>query len=709
MSMRAYRIGILALLAAHVCLIVSVASSLPWVVDEPTYFKAGLAIRLHRDWTVPQAIMQGPLPFWANQLPATLRLASADAFSRYLFWGRLGMLPFALLCAGLLARLTRLAFGPTAALGALALHVFNPVVIANASLMTADMALASLYVATVLVAWRYLAAPGWGRLCLLGITIGFAHATKYFATFLVPILALVASLAVLRGFRPRLLWSRTRAGLGARLADLLPAALACGALAVFALHACYLWSADGYTVRTPPAGVSLDPRDPDAGPVSEMVKRLVALPGAPTILHALPDPFVRGLDFQKLFREHGELTVLGDRVVPGHPAFYIASFAVKLPLAFLALALLGLVLRRPQLPPRLGCLVAVAIVLPLVYLSLFSAQQMGIRYALPLLPFLCMFGGRAVHRLLQVERLHLGAVLVGLCAAALGIFHLGCWPHYTSAFNALAGDRPFLWFTTGTNLAWPGETALPTELRDRHPEAVRITDSDGPRIGTCIVFGPDLGTVDPRDPSRVHHWLRRFAPVDRLGPWFVFDASEPSFRRAVGADTPHADARGLVELAIALLGAGQPDRASICLQGNSDVDAARVHRAIELSTDAQRIDEYADALLELRRADVVVALAARVPLHALAKAHYARSEWAEAIDVLQRNAALRPLNMPEVLALMLAYRRTDQRQQALALLDRHMPPPDDPWHAIFASERKALEVDLRRREKYPDIEAALRR
>ena len=51
----------------------------------------------------------------------------------------------------MLARLTRLAWGPTAAIAALALHCLNPVIIANASLMTCELAIAGLYLATVYV------------------------------------------------------------------------------------------------------------------------------------------------------------------------------------------------------------------------------------------------------------------------------------------------------------------------------------------------------------------------------------------------------------------------------------------------------------------------------------------------------------------------------------------------------------------------------
>src|SRR5687767_8077901 len=182
MRPRTYWTILLALLAVHAATLIALMAWLPWTTDEPFYLQTGVTLRETGEWRMFHSILHGPLPFYANQLFAWA--APVEPWLEFKFWGRLGMLPFALIAASCVAGLARAAFGPRAALFAVALHCANPVVLANAPLMTTDMALAAGYAATAWAAFNFLRAPSWPRVLILGVVLGLALATKYTALFL---------------------------------------------------------------------------------------------------------------------------------------------------------------------------------------------------------------------------------------------------------------------------------------------------------------------------------------------------------------------------------------------------------------------------------------------------------------------------------------------------------------------------------------------
>src|SRR5215471_16829701 len=108
----------------------ALAAETPWTTDEPNYLQAGVALRKELRWDVLATVLHGPLTFYSNQLAAWLG-ASVEPWEGYKLAARLSMLPWALLCAGMVAHLARRAFGERAALAALLLHVLNPAVLAH--------------------------------------------------------------------------------------------------------------------------------------------------------------------------------------------------------------------------------------------------------------------------------------------------------------------------------------------------------------------------------------------------------------------------------------------------------------------------------------------------------------------------------------------------------------------------------------------------
>lgn len=628
--------NLLAALLVHGAAVVHLMHWMPWTTDEPFYLQAGLVLRRDLSWDLFHSILHGPLPFWANQIfvPAD---AGAD-WQACKFLGRLGMLPFALLLAFMVWRCAR-HVGPGIAAAALWLHAGNPLVLANAPLMTADVALAALMLVVLDAAWRWLAAGGLRAWLWLGAALGLACATKYLALLLPP--AILAAGVLGRQGRRALLCLLT------------------APVAVVVLHACYLFQAPRYVVREPPPGVVLAPNDPRTGPQSEALRSALRLPLVPSAVGLLPEPFVRGVDFQKLTAEQPNVTHFAGRFASGHRAYYLLGLLLKLPLGWLLLLAAGL-LARPRWPPQLGWLLLLLVVVPLGYLSLGSPLQF-LRYALPVVPLLAIVAGRGAVALWR--RGHAGRCLVLAASLAIAWFHCGNWPRYVPAFNVLAGARPDLWFADGT-FDWPGgqlHERDPQALCAAFPAAVRLPPNAGPAFGTLLVYGPELAVQDPRAPDRRHHWLDRFPPARRLGAWYVFELDDAAF--AAREATP----RDRHERGLAHLAAGDAE-AAIRFAGE-DRDAPRLREAALRLRNGTLYDEAGAGLLLELGCPQLVARHAGLPVGLRAEAMRRIQDHTGVVALLEPERERRRLTVQEAVGLAFAYEQTGHLEKAPAILD----------------------------------------
>jgi 4-amino-4-deoxy-L-arabinose transferase-like glycosyltransferase len=684
---RRFAVGVVALLVVHVGMLVALASLLPWTRDEYPYLKAGAILRTERSWEVAHTTFHGPLPFFANQLAAWFGVAPVEPADDYLFWGRLGMLPFAVVGALALTWLARRLFDRRVALAALALHAANPVVLANAPLLTCDAPLAALYVLVVALAFAQLRRPSWWGGVALGASLGAALATKYLALFLLPVLGGALLVAVCLGWPA----DGVSRGLGARLARAAGVVALVAGIALLTLHTCYLWAVPGYRVP-PPSATPLPPLERLAAPRSGLLQAAVRLPLVPDLLQLLPEPFVRGVDFQKMQSEAAGETPFFAATALGHPGYFAVSFALKLPLAWLALLGLGLVAGcrgAYRWPARARTLLALAAGVPFVYLSFFSVLQNGIRYLLPTVVLATLPAACGAAWLLsrgRPARLALG----GLAAALLGC-HAITWPRYDTASNALAGSRPYLVFADA-NYDWtarhfPDERAL----LDVHPGAVRGVAALGPTFGRFVINGTELARPDPRQRGRLYHWLRRFHPAARRGGFLLFAIDEAAFAGADAAAAP----RSRVELAIARLGVGDAPGALAAIDGVTDPDAPAVRAAAEaLRAGSPRGPDWCQIMSGLGRLDAVVAAdSGALPLQR-ATAHWQFGQFARARAVLEAEAAQRRLTQPEVYLLATVLAGVEEHAAALRLLDDYAPAPGSPERPAHDSLRRMLDAEI---------------
>jgi 4-amino-4-deoxy-L-arabinose transferase-like glycosyltransferase len=532
------------------------------IIDEPTELAAGFSYLKTGDFRMnpehpPLSKILAALPLLAFQVALPLDsgawakgdeftfgvefFSNARKWNRLLFAARV-MSILITSCLGLaIALWTRAAFGSAAAILALTLYAFDPTITANGHYVKNDVAF-SLFSFLACIAWgAFVMRPEARRLLLAGLVLGLAMATKFSAFYLFPVFAILYAIRRWQGQKGLSFWHGIRS---------LSVVSAVSAAVVFLVY----WTLS-FNHGTHLGGIDLRMlhdlanRDPAAA-LARLASR--------GILRA--HPFFEGL------------LVLLDHNTFGHPSYLLGmhspngwwyyfpvAFVVKAPVATLASILLaGLVLAGELRSTRLRAVLFSWFVLavPLtIYsaVSLMSHLDLGVRYVLPIWPFLFVLTGGA---LMRMRFRHPTAILIllamGLAAESVSIF-----PHYLAFFNILAGgpsrgpaillDSNIDWGQDGKNLsAWLksrgvrdicleffgtadlGLTGVRTSGVPATAETARRASADC--IGAISVnylyeLFTSQGFVEPGK----YGWLRARRPDARIGySIYIYDLRKPT-------------------------------------------------------------------------------------------------------------------------------------------------------------------------------------
>jgi hypothetical protein len=329
---------------------------------------------------------------------------------------RLTMLLVGVLLGAFIFLWSRTLFGPTAAVAALALFAVSPNLLAHATLVTPDVALTTFFFATVAAFHRCCLDPSYARFGAAGAAFGLALLSKFTAVLLLPLLLLLA------WYVPR----RRVAGLAIAFAT-----------ALLVVNAGYLFR----DVFYPFGGIVFQ---------SQLFRSLPAWLRLP-----IPADWLQGMDAQLADNAKVVPSYLLGRTYPdGAPWYYeLVAVGLKTTIPLLLLAGAGVVwlLRGPRRE-------AVFLIVPVGFLLFVFAAvvklEIGLRYVLPIYPFLMVAGGYAAARLWQQERAALRAVAVGLLAWHAGT-SAAAYPSYLSYFNELVGGGRNGWrYLADSNLDW---------------------------------------------------------------------------------------------------------------------------------------------------------------------------------------------------------------------------------------------------------------
>lgn len=438
-------------------------------------------------------------PNWLRDPPEEWKFGESFLYGndadRMLLLGRLPVALLSLLLGVFVYRWAFDLFGPEAGLLALFLCAFSPNVIAHSRFVTMDLALACFSFIFVYWFWRWSREDGtFVHAVWAGLFLGFALASKFSAVILLPVLATLAVVV---------LWRREHSS----------TRLAAASGIVLALAVVVVWT------------IYLFPKDPS-----------FYLDGMRQV-NADHDP-------------NRAYYLLGQFRVGGFWYYFLAAFFLKTPIPTLVSVTLAFIswkrLRARRWTDEAFLLVPVA-----AYVAVTSAfaDNLGLRYLLPVYPFLFVFASR-VWRLFSENRAwRVAGVALAMWYAASSVW---IFPDHLAYFNEAAGGpgRGYR-HLDDSNLDWGQDLKrLKAYLDERGIERVRllypwnadpgyygivhepVTPADWygkPSPGTYAVATVWLvrGLHEAETRGVPTDWLRRYTPVDRVGySFFIYRFDE---------------------------------------------------------------------------------------------------------------------------------------------------------------------------------------
>jgi hypothetical protein len=457
-------------------------------------------------------------------------LYSEGHYDLYLSLARAGTLPFLALLVVVTFLWARSVTTPWVSLGAALLLTTTPAVIGHGALATIDIAAASTTLFALWFARRWLASGKLLDALALGLASGLALGTKLSA---LPFAGVGGPLLWLLAW-----WERRRRGLPPVAS---PSRWALGGLLIVLLIGVVLTEAYGgrfiYLTNAQ----------------HKFSQALWYLFGFHGFLHdvayqvfswvKVPEAvkwFLGGIEAVSVHNQNGHLSyLLGESRAQGWYYFYLVALAVKTPLPFLVLGILGLVrlawcgLRssdaRILTPPALFAAL-------LLFVSLFSHINIGVRHVLVLYPLLAIGAATLLASLwdrlrgLSSERLRLvlGGVLVTLTLWP-AVVVVREWPDYLAYFNLLAPDPEQV--LVDSDLDWGQDLQrLSRRLHILKVPSISLAydgsallDREG--LPPYRLLGPDeraTGWIAVTALARVHaperfQWLNAYPRVEQVG------------------------------------------------------------------------------------------------------------------------------------------------------------------------------------------------
>ncbi len=433
-----------------------------------------------------------------------------------------------------------------AAVGAVALFLgaLHPDLLAHGQLVTTDVPVTLLMLASLLHFERLLARPTLRGAAAGGLLLGAALASKYSSLLLPPLLLALGTAQAVAGPREE----RRRGML--RVARLLAIMLAVAPLVI--------WAAYGFRARvTPDPAVNEAFRLEPERPKSELVWQATK---AAQRFGLLPDPYLYLFLRFARHTEQRRAFLLGERSSEGWWYDFPVTLGVKTPIPLLLLYGVALALFARQW--RRHARDAVLWLPAAAYLAIAVSRNLNIghRHLLPVLPFLLIGAARAAVALWRRGGRPGRAAVVALLAwHALSAARIH--PHYLAYFNELVGPENGHRYLVDSNLDWGQDLPGLKAYLDRHgiervklsyfgtaepafygircerlpgyPPPPEVAEAVDPGDLVAVSATNLAGVYLTEDPDALHlmRRLRRQAPIGSIGHSILLYRAEFSWRR----------------------------------------------------------------------------------------------------------------------------------------------------------------------------------
>ncbi len=366
-------------------------------------------------------LLNGNLAYQSEVGSQILRAGDLD---RNLLRARLPMMAVAILLGVLLFVWGRELVGAGAALGAVFLFASDPTLIAHSYLVTTDVGCATFTILLLLAVWKYVQRPGLTRLAVCGLAMGAALTAKFSAIFLLPVVGVLLLSAV--RFLPEAPAPAAR--------QLVPSPddrCPCGSGRKYK---------NCHQAGRPDGRGALDylPYLRSVGAFAAMLALALLVVEAVYGFHGGIGLYLRGLRLVNADHDPNNLAFLAGQMESKFLSYFAVAYLLKEPVATIVLVGYGgfLLIRTRET----GVLQKLFLLLPPAVLFVaytIFADNLGIRYIIPVLPFAYLAGGVALARMWgsgsTTKRCLAGVLAAWLVVAAAGIY-----PDHLSYFNEFA-------------------------------------------------------------------------------------------------------------------------------------------------------------------------------------------------------------------------------------------------------------------------------
>lgn len=377
----------------------------------------------------------------------------------YFLLGRCMIILLSLATGVLLAIWARQLSGEKSAYLVILLWTFSPNILAHASLMTHDFAVTGFFAITMFCGWQFAMKPSWRWSLTTGFVLGFALLAKFTSIILIPLLMI--SFVLLRFRNSQIKTTLTKF-------DVLKKWSILFFVAIFLLNAGYFFSGTGDSLR-------------NYSFKSQNMKNLAAtFAWVNQLPLPVPHDYVAGFDTLRNFMEQPQPCYLNfEWNTTGYWDYYIMGLLYKVPhstqiLFMVSMAFLLLWIRKAMnlwvnmkdennehakeefdsviSKIRIQFFLTIPIV-SLIVIASSSGNQLGLRYVLPIFPFLFLMIC-PISESIDFNKKQNASVLLAVMIALIPLsarYHPGHLAYFNELAGGPVGGRAYL---IDSNLDW---------------------------------------------------------------------------------------------------------------------------------------------------------------------------------------------------------------------------------------------------------------
>jgi hypothetical protein len=374
-----------------------------------------------------------------------------------LFRVHMAALIFGLTLGLLLFCATNEMFGPTAALLALAIFVFDPSILAHAPYVATDTGAACGFFASVYTLYRYIKRPSALRAILCGAVVGLALCTKHSTVLLLPLFLLLVTGELLGQ------WLAQRRFPKPELLTILAGLAAISAISAVALFV--LWGIYSFRFAMRPVGMKMPALSTKLATVSPWLANAITFFANH---HLLPESYLYGLADVQQVGLNTPTYILGKVYEHGVWYYFPVLLSLKFTVGFLGLLALALyaLFTSPFHRQREVFFLAIP---PIFYLlvAIVEGLNIGVRHILPIFPFTFALTAAGLAWLLRERRAWAYPILLLLAIHITD--SIRCFPNYIPYANTFWGgpSKTNLYFTDSAT-DWAQQLKWTKQYLDAH-------------------------------------------------------------------------------------------------------------------------------------------------------------------------------------------------------------------------------------------------